>query len=297
MPANRSRTERWKDMLELVAQRAGALEIALKPAAGPDPNEGADRADIVWRCRVLGLADNAVTVEMPMAVGQPIRIAPGTELLVAFSVGQNRWMFHTRVEGYRVFASARGQGSEHAAMTIAMPDRVERCSRREHFRISTSQINLPRVQCWPLLDPTSVIAAEAANRARMRELLASPGTSETTESVSSILLPDVGPMFEGRLLNLSGGGLGLLLGHNESVAADRARYLWLRVDLRPEVPVPMAITAKRAHSHLDSTGNVYAGLAFDFGYNPEHQRFVFELLSSYVDHLQQRARARTSKAG
>ena len=278
-------------MLDQVAQRSGAIEIAVKPAAGASVGGTAtpEGSDVVWRCRLLTVSPTGLMVEMPMAVGRPIRIGAGADLLAAFTVGQNRWMFHTRVQGYKVLSH---YGREHAALILDMPEKVERCSRREHFRISTSELNLPKVQCWPLLDPTSVIAAEAANRARIRDLTAMAVTGAAPDSPDSILLPDVGPMFEARLLNISSGGLGLVVGPAEVSNLDRSRHLWLRVDLRPQVPVPVALTTKRAHIHLDSSGNTYQGLCFEFSFNPEHQRFVYDLHNTYNETVQQSSRQR-----
>jgi c-di-GMP-binding flagellar brake protein YcgR len=252
------------------------------------PSASVAPGDVVWRCKLIITGDDGLVVEMPSAVGRPVRITVGTELLAGFSVGQNRWMFHTRVTGYKVLSL---HGHEHAALILALPEKVERCSRREHFRISTSTLNLARVQCWPLLDPTTVVAA------RIRELMSDAAPAASSDSPDSILLPEVGPMFEARLQNLSGGGLGLLLGQNEAAASERARHIWLRLDLRPEIPTPIAITAKRAHSHLESSGFVYCGLAFEFSFNPEHQKFVFELLSGYIDRVQQNQKRQSMRAG
>jgi len=309
-------------MLDQVAQRAGAIELAVynsssapQAARSSAPNdaphdeplaEPADAApaafqpgDVVWRCKLLLSGDNEIVVEMPTAIGKPLHVGIGTSFVAAFTVGQNRWMFHTSVAGYKVFSH---HGREHAALVLSLPEKVERCSRREHFRISTARLNLPRVQCWPLLDPSSVIAAEAANRACIRELMAKDAglgalPALSTDAPDSILLPEVGPMFEARLLNMSGGGLGLLVATSETAALDRSRHLWLRLDLRPTVPLPIAITAKRAHTHLDSTGNTQAGLSFDFAFNPEHQKFVQDLLIQYLEQIQRASVNGARKAG
>src|SRR5690606_35522327 len=102
----------------------------------------------------------------------------------------------------------------------------------------------------------------------------------------SILLPDVGALFEARLVNISGGGLGLVVSRDNAAAVSQRPFLWLRFDLRPHIPHPIAVTARVAHTHLDSSQNLYAGLAFDFTHNPEHRQFVVDLLEEYARRLQ-----------
>jgi hypothetical protein len=290
MPANRSRTERWREMLDQLAARGGALEIALQqPAESGQP-------DIVWRVRILHLDDRSIVVESPSVAGRALKVHTGINLVASISVGQNRWMFITQTRGYRV---CRGPfGGEVAGLTLDLPEQVERCMRRQHFRISTAEIRPPMVQVWPLLDPASVVAAERANKSMILEAMAAgkPGTPTAEESPDSILLPQVGPSFQAHLVNVSGGGLGLQLGPGEAAAADRHHAFWLRINLRPHVPLPLAVSAKRVHCHLDSHGQTYAGMAFDFTFNPSHQRFVTDLMTQYVEDIQKGQRERTQLA-
>ncbi len=177
-----------------------------------------------------------------------------------------------------------------------MPDTVERCSRRSFFRISTANLNLPGVQCWPLLDPGSVAAAEAANRAEINDLLVSNSSASPLLDPERLLLPEVGPMFKASLLNLSGGGLGLMLSNKESGALSSRPYLWMRLDLRPGIPAPIAMTARVAHTHVDSGQNLYAGMAFDFSHNPSHKGFVIEMMARYIDVMQRQQRGSSAQA-
>jgi hypothetical protein len=63
--------------------------------------------------------------------------------------------------------------------------------------------------------------------------------------------------------------------------------VWIQLDLRPHIPAPVAVTARIAHTHVDSSQHVYAGLAFDFAHNPPHRRFIVDLFAQYVESLQQ----------
>ncbi len=281
MPASRSRTDHWRDCLRKVYERGGALEITVDrgPSTGADVSRG---ADLAWRVKIVELRDDAIVVEPPSACGSTIPLSANVRLVAAMTIGQNRWMFHTTTMGH-----TEGRGSAGRLLVLKMPVHVERCTRRDFFRISTVDLRLPTVQCWPLMDPTSVVAAEAANRAQMNDLATSGSIAEyELEEPDSILLPEVGPMFKAQLLNISGGGLGLMLPLDEGRALDSRPFIWLRVDLRPDIAAPIGVTVRLAHTHIDSAHNLYAGLAFDFSHNPSHRKFVVDLFAQYVLRLQ-----------
>jgi hypothetical protein len=285
VPASRSRTEHWWDCLRKIQERGGAIEISVNRAApGTPPSAGATGSDIVWRVKLLRLDDDQIVVEPPAAFGKFIDLREGVSLIGAITVGQNRWMFHTRTIGYR---DERGStGAPVRCLVLSTPDGVERCSRRTFYRISTADLRLPEVPCWPLLDPATVIPADTANRVHI-ETLRAGGQVEGGDrrDTASLLLPDVGPMFIGHLVNVSGGGLGLRIDRNEGSAIERRPHFWLRVDLTPHIPAPIGVTARLAHTHIDSSQNIYAGMAFEFAFNPGHRKFVMDLFTSYVDQL------------
>lgn len=285
MPASRSRTEHWLDNLKKVQERSGALEISVDRTA-PGASQQSPGTDVVWRVRVVRITDKHIVVEPPAAFGASINLEPGIALIGAMTIGQNRWMFHTRT-----LAAASGSRPGDATLTLELPQQVERCTRRSFFRISTANLELPRVQCWPLIDPTSVVAAEAANRAEIRDLLSGNAPEAAwlraqSEDPQPVLLPEVGPPFRASLLNVSGGGLGLMVAPEDAAALHSRPYVWVRLDLRPHIPAPAAVTARIAHTHTDSTQAVYAGLAFDFSNNPAHRKFIVELFSQYAEALQ-----------
>jgi hypothetical protein len=277
MPANRSRTDRWRECLSQLHERGGALEITI--AAGARTQSA---SHLLWRVRVVGLAEDAVTVEQPNAAGQAIELSEGTELIAVMQIGQNRWMFHTRT--LPVPDQAHGR---RGTLRLAMPDVVERCQRRNFYRISTAELSLPTVECWPLLDPTTVAVAEVANRAQILDLLAAGMTGRSPMKADEpMVLPEVGPKFVAQLVNVGGGGAGLMIDRRDAAAVDRSRLFWLRINLTPHIPAPIAMTARLAHTHIDSTQNIYAGLAFDFIFNPSHRQFVVDQVCRYVGALQ-----------
>lgn len=290
MPASRSRTERWRECLGQLAERGGALEIALDRGQNAYDAAEPHGADIVWRVRILRISEHEVLVDHPSAMGRPVRLETGVSIVGVMTIGQNRWMFRTRTLG--------SEGPTSGALRLAMPQTMERCQRRSFYRVSAASLDLPHVECWPLLNPESVVAAEVANEALIGELLRArhdpPGSAVGSEPAQ--LLPDVGPMFRARLVNMSGGGVGVVVARHEASGLDRARAVWLRVDLHPEVPAPLAITCRVVHTHVDSAQDVHAGLAFEFGYNPAHRDFVVAQICRVVGVLQQGQRADQSRA-
>lgn len=274
MPANRSRTQRWREQLDLILARGGGLELSLDRAASEDQTP-----DLVWRVRILQVNEDSIVVEMPGAAGASVELPVGSPLVAAISIGQNRWMFNTAVRDMVPVPGHPGR----RAMALDAPPRVERCRRRDFHRISTASVTLPQVDCWPVFSPTSVVAAEIANRA---EILANVATEEgpTLDGESTpAILPDVGPRYPAKLVNISGGGVGLVIDPEDASSFARSTIVWLRIDLRPRIRVPLGVTARVAHSHRDSAQNLVAGLAFEFQFNPPHRAFVVDQICRYVE--------------
>ena len=99
-------------------------------------------------------------------------------------------------------------------------------------------------------------------------------------------MPTVGPRFSATLMNLGGGGIGLRVDSDAAVALGRHRVFWIRMPLTPELDVPVMATGKIVHTHIDSMHRTYAGVAFDFTFNTEHQQLVADQISVYIERLQ-----------
>ncbi|MEO1007984.1 MAG: hypothetical protein AAFX79_05425 [Planctomycetota bacterium] len=266
MNPNRSRTERWRECLHQIRERRGTLEISVDTSA----EEQRGLTNLVWRVHLLALDDERLVVEQPMALGQTMRLPPGVDLVVAMSIGQNRWMFRTR-------SMEPTPGEMQGRLHLSVPEAVERCHRRDFYRASTAGFDLPPVEGWSLLDTQSAVAAEVASRIPFED----GGASASGEPMT--LLPEVGNAFRGQLVNIGGGGAGLLVGPGERHSFDsRGRY-WLRVDLGQRVPGPLAVTARCVHQHLDSAQNLHLGFAFDFSAHPEHRDFIVRQITAYVN--------------
>ena len=278
MPASRSRTTEWRRSLEQLRAREGAIEIAVAHDH-PGGDEGIlNAADLVWRVRVLDLATDEITVDLPFALGRAIELPVGTEIVGAIAIGQNRWMFRSKVLG--AWTPKAPFPRTHRGIRITLPDHVERCLRRS-MRVDVASITLPKVEMWPLLEPRTAMPAERASELAFKAAMA----GERPAPMSDDMLPTVGPGFKASLINLGGGGLGVLVEPNDSAALSRHRMVWIRVTLGSIMPVPVCATARVVHTHMDSSHRIYAGISFDFDFNPAHQRVVAEQIVQAIGRL------------
>jgi len=271
------------------------LEIALPGADQcdcPAPESDDDtRAtpNLIWRVRVLDLSDTEIVVEQPLALGQFIRINDGVQLVAVIVIGQNRWMFRTINLGRTTVPNHHGKPV--TGLRLRIPEVVERCQRRNFYRVATVGLNLPRVECYPILDPATTAIAEAANRVLINDLNDSLISGRTIEVPDAPVLPEVGPLFGASLMNVGGGGAGLMIDPDDRAKISSDRLFWLRVDLEPDIPSPLGIAARLKHTHIDSAQRTYAGMAFEFGFDPKHQKFVVDQLCRYAANLQRQQAA------
>jgi len=285
VPARRSRTLEWRRCLEQVQERGGAIEIAvLRDYDRPADMSG---SHLVWRVRLLKVTSDEIIVEPPTTLGEVIRVETGINLMAVLAVGQNRWMFNTSHLGPTEFRN--GNGRTMTALRLRLPESVERCQRRSHDRVETTSLILPEVDVWPLLVPKSVLPAERANELQFdddRNGLATGGHVLVSDDES--LMPEVGPKFTTTLLNIGGGGVGLRVKPEDAPSMARHKVFWIRFSMPPEMTTPICATAKLAHTAVNSSQQTYAGMAFDFSFNPAHQGVVVEQIRRFIQ-IQQRA--------
>ncbi len=287
MPAIRSRTDHWRDSIRQIYERNGAIEITLpRLFANGDPSgaENQRGQNLIWRVRIVGLSDNEILVEQPSALGHTIKLEDEIALVAIMAIGQNRWMFHTKNIGRTPVRL--NDKREVLALRLSMPDKVERCQRRSFYRISTAGLILPKVQCWPVLDPQTIVVAETASQTRIQMFEESAIVASLVNSDEQLVTPEVGPCREARLVNVGGGGAGLIFTPEESVGLDDHRLWWLAINLEPFVPAPLGVTTRLAHTHIDSEQRTYAGMSFEFSHNPLHRKFVADRICRYVNLVQ-----------
>lgn len=300
VPANRLRNENWRRSLQQIYERGGAIEISLArtdsgqadhgaAAAHPPRDHRDNESTLIWRVRILNLTADEIVVESPMTLGTAIPLAKGAPVICVMTVGQNRWMFASRVLGHLGYHASSHR--ELTALRLCMPRDVERCRRRNFYRVTTLTLTPPKVSCWALLDPTSAIIAENANQVQIISAQEAAATGRPPAEEPDVpnpyaehfTLPEVGPRFNATLANVGGGGIGLLVEPDDARALPHHRLYWLRIALPPEIPHPLAVTARLVHMHIDSAQRTYAGMSFEFGHNRRHQDFIVNQLCRYVD--------------
>lgn len=274
MPAKRSRTLRWRDCLEEIHQRGGAIDVAI----ARDDEEGPSQ-QLIWRVSLLGLSNDELVIEEPATMGTPIKLRDGVELVGIMSIGQNRWTFRTENLG-RTDAALNPHRSVRA-YRLRMPERVTRTQRRDYYRLAVAGLDLPSVDMWPLNDPRSVIVAErmmdeASRAVQQGETPVLPNLEDPT------VRPDIGPGVVGTLLNVGGGGIGVRIPPEHSAIVNRHRVFWLRLAMPGAMEVPILATAKLVHTHLQTDHSIYGGMSFDFSHNADHKRVVVDEICRFV---------------
>lgn len=293
MPATRSRNENWRTSLEQILERNGSLEITLpRYVDGTLDGEPAPQ-NVIWRVRILALSDDEIVVEEPMALGHTFHLEDGIDLVAIIAIGQNRWMFRTKNLG-RAPVALNGR-VRVTGLRLVMPKDVERCQRRNFYRVSTVGLTLATVECFPVLDQDTVEVAEAANRVQIEDASTSPPVAgRIGKPVDAGVMPTVGPMVRASLMNIGGGGVGLIFEPEDRASLESNKLYWLRLRLQPHIPAPLCVAARIRHTHIDSAQRVYAGLMFEFGGQSVHQKFVVEQLCRYVAQVQREQLKRQS---
>ncbi|MEM1071870.1 MAG: hypothetical protein AAGB48_12575 [Planctomycetota bacterium] len=272
MPARRSRTENWSESLWQLCARGGPIEISVLA-------QGAK--SLVWRVRLLQIDDGDLIVEQPVTLRRAVPMQAATPLVGAIAIGQNRWMFLTSVRATET-RFVRGRDTE--VLRLSEPHAVERCQRRSFYRISTVALDLPSVGCWALPEPDAAVPLEMATRAALAD--AAGASNGAVPDPGELAMPTVGRGTDAALLNLGGGGACVTVSPEHASVLDRVGAFLLKLDLTPSVPLALPITARVAHTKVDSSQNVQAGFAFDFSMHREYESFIAEQICRYVVGLQ-----------
>jgi c-di-GMP-binding flagellar brake protein YcgR len=259
--------------LEQILRRGGSLDLVIRR------NAVSDGHDIPWQALLVDLTEDRIVVHRPMTVGTPLDLAVGTELTVIMAIGQNRWMFPT------VVVASTDADQSQPVLVLEMPETVERCQRRRDYRVEATSIAIPGVELWPLLDPSSAVACERVNELLFEAELDSTAVNDAAVQIARsqrLNTPDVGPGCEGRLQNIGGGGIGMVLRESCGGVVSSHQRFWLRFSLAPEIVTPVCVAASVAHRHRESGGLLYVGMRFDFSANPAHQRCVARQIARYI---------------
>jgi len=268
----------WRRCLEDIFERGGSLEIALVR----DYAEEEAGHHLIFRVPILGLTETELVLEHPSAFGRRLPLERGAALVGIIAIGQNRWSFRTRLEE---ILNTTVRGREIESIRVALPQNVERCQRRDFYRMSTASLSMPGVDMWPILDMGSVVLAERANELAVE--VERHGAGVTSGKDGPLIRPELGPQFSATLLNVGGGGIGLSVPHEYAQLLPRHHHFWVSLNLRPELVTPVCACARVVHTHLQNDQSTYAGLAFDFAHNMVHQKFVVDQICRFIA-MQQR---------
>ena len=163
------------DLLTEACNRNAAAELHF---------DGEEGARVTARVRLLRLEPELVLTDRPQSMGKPMVLKPRQPMLVHFPLGGVRYAFRTRV--VRCHCPVRLNATQQVAgIALAMPSEVLEQQRRADFRLS--------------LSGCEVIQAEVH--------FGSPegGGSAPIDALR----------FSTRLINISGGGVGLLVDAQE----------------------------------------------------------------------------------
>lgn len=287
MPASRSRTQNWRQTLQKVCERSGVIEIAIPRSKSPnDPHDAdsdAPSVDLVWRVRLLSITEDEILIDQPSTLGEKMQIHANVNLVVVFSLGQNRWMFRTQSVGRTKFAINAAHSV--TAIRLKTPTNVERCQRRQFYRVSAGGLVLPTADIRPLLKMSTARLAETAVRARI-EMLQEGQIAGFVGEPEPLALPEVGPPVMTTIVNLGGGGVGLLVPAQDAGAFGHHHIFWVSMNLMPHIPAPLGIVCRLSHVRMDSEQRRYLGMSFEFGHNPGYKQFVVNTLCRCVSQIQ-----------
>ena len=186
------------------------------------------------RCRLLWINDEELRTDSPQCIGKQVALVPDEEVTVYFVLDDKHYSFRTNV--IKAVMGVDLNAETHVVgMSIHIPDEIREQQRRQNFRVALSAYDI------------RVDAHEA--HAEVPECAA-------TECVR----------FSGRLINISTGGLGLLVEARPGLKFKMWAPLYLEFCL-PDEPTPLILLVEIKHIRTF----------------PERDRFVFGLQFVPID--------------
>ena len=243
--------DRWLEMLRELADRNGSVELTpiddsgegdqagatAAPTGGPDQTATqAPPQTHTCRARLLEVGrDQKLLVEMPPRPGaaQALRRAAAVHVLV-MNHGQ-RWTGRSPVLGTQRYQL--NERNHVLALQLGGTTDVRSAQRRRFYRANTAAIEMPNV------------------------LLA---------AVDDQLAKEIGPL-EARMLNISGGGLGLRLEGREVRQVLTGQVYCCRFQL-PGDQEGMVVNARIVHAEPTRDRALYLGMSFEFADDAHRQR-------------------------
>lgn len=260
----------WPQRLRDLVDRNATLELTPSDTDGPA---------VTWKLRLLGLDEQALVVEKPATAGDAVKLSPRMLLSGAVVDGTQRWTFDTQLIEQTLFDL--NATNRIPALRLARPARAKGGQRRQSFRVGLHPDDAPDVKLWRLLDLASCLPAERHNDAQLRR------RGGKITALTTADRPQLGPAFDATVVDLSAGGVALLLPRDiESILGDAA-FFWLQLAL-PDGDVPLLGVIRPAQWRKEpaAPGRVRVGFCFTFDHNPEHAAVFGDQMSRLAAHYQ-----------
>lgn len=214
-------------MLDAMVKRDGSIEIT--PVVGDD--EGPPPTA---RVRLLVRNDKGMVIDRPIGMAFLRHMEKGTRLNALVAEGADRWQFSSTILGavtYRL-----NDATEVPAIAITLERNVRSAQRREFFRVTIGNVAVKTV----LMTPNNAERKQAA-----------------TDDVDGI------KPFEAKLINIGGGGIGVLTPQRVDWQLPLIRHYdcTLRLPTRNE---PLIVPAEVVRLEAQEDGTSYMGLHFTF---------------------------------
>ena len=101
------------------------------------------------------------------------------------------------------------------------------------------------------------------------------------------MTPGIGKPIPGTLINISAGGLCLLVNPQHKETCAMGRHFWLRLDLDQETGRLWEI-GKIVHIKETDNGNHRLGVRFELAFHPDHGKCVQEAICAFIAEQQRR---------
>lgn len=204
----------WKAKLLDMAQRNAAIDLS------PSPDSYDEGKLPVFKVRMLHMNDDAIFLEYPTTpeaiklfrADETVRLNAGTQ--------DQRWEMYANVIG-RVKLNLNAN-KQIPALKLSLPLSVKVGQRRDYFRAPTAAMDIKSVVMMPL-DSRDANPPAGSLRAYHKNLVESGNQSKTQSNMPRPFL--------GRLLNISGAGIGVAIKKRHAVKLASNQWFWVQLDL------------------------------------------------------------------
>ncbi len=204
----------WKAKLNDMAQRNTPLELS------PSPDGVSLDRPPFFRVRMLHMNDEAIFVEYPTSPDAIKLFRPEDEVRLHTGTAEMRWEIELIIIGrvkLRLNAS-----KQIPALKLTMPKSVSSGQRRDYFRAPTAAMDIKSVVLFPLESRDSD-PPRGELRAFYKQWLEN---GEQGDAPNNAPRP-----FLGRLLNISGAGIGVAITDQDAVRLAPNQWFWVQIDL------------------------------------------------------------------